>query len=86
MQHTHSFNRGLFRDSTAAIVEGQEPVMNNASSLTAPSSPYKFHFSCECDGGLSRNRLDESADDFFGTEDLLSQVYEDSVHFEMVAG
>jgi hypothetical protein len=37
------------------------------------------------DGGLNRTRLDECANDFFGTEDLLSQAYEDAVHIGVVA-
>ena len=49
--------------------------MNGESSFS-----YKSIFSCNRDGGLDRTRLNESANDFFGTEDLLSQAYEDSVH------
>lgn len=45
-----------------------------------PSFSYEFLFSCNRDGGLDHTRPDESANDFFGTEDLLSQAYEDSVH------
>jgi hypothetical protein len=37
------------------------------------------------DGGLNRTRLDECANDFFGTEDLLTQSYEDAVHVGVVA-
>jgi hypothetical protein len=49
------------------------------------SFPYPSLFSCNRDGGLDRTRLTQSANDFFGAEDLLSQAYEDSVHVGMVA-
>jgi hypothetical protein len=80
MQHIRSFGRGLFPDPAAVIVKGQDPAMNDVNTLTAPSLPYKFLFSCQRDEGLNRIRLDEGANDFFATEDLLSQVYEDAVH------
>jgi hypothetical protein len=51
----------------------------------APSFPHKILFTCNHDGGLDRTRLHESANDFFGTEDLLSQAFEDSVHAGVVA-
>jgi hypothetical protein len=85
MQHTRGFSHGLFRDPAAAIVEGQEPDMNDLSPQTAPSFSYKFLFMCNRDGGLDRTRLNESANDFFGTEDLLLQAYEDAVHVGVVA-
>ncbi|MEX3981166.1 hypothetical protein AB4Y45_19560 [Paraburkholderia sp. EG287A] len=59
--------------------------MNNVNSSTAPSFPYQFVSSCKRDGGLNRTWLDESANDFFGTEDLLSQAYEDAVHVGVMA-
>jgi hypothetical protein len=59
--------------------------MNDMSPLTAPSLPYAFPFSCKHDGGLTHTRLDESANDFFGAEDLLSQAYEDAVHVGVAA-
>ncbi|MCP3707734.1 hypothetical protein M3I54_12185 [Paraburkholderia sp. CNPSo 3274] len=59
--------------------------MNGVSPVNALSLPYKSLFSCNRDGGLDRTRLDESANDFFGTEDLLSQDYEDAVHIGVLA-
>jgi len=50
--------------------------MNDLSPPTAPSFSYKFLFMC---------KLDESTNDFFGTEDLLLQAYEDTVHVGVVA-
>ncbi|WP_028207321.1 hypothetical protein [Paraburkholderia nodosa] len=85
MQYTRGFSRTLFRDPAAATVEGREPVMNDVSPPMAPSSPYKFLFSCNRDGEPDRTRRHESANDFFGTEDLLSQAYEDAVHVGVVA-
>jgi hypothetical protein len=49
--------------------------MNDIYSLS-----YTLSCSSNRDGGLDRTRLNESAHDFFGTGDLLSQAYEDSVH------
>jgi hypothetical protein len=72
-------NRKL-RNPGAEIVERQESIMNGIHSFS-----YKSVTSCNRDEGLDRTRLDESANDFFGTEDLLSQSYEDSVHVGMVA-
>lgn len=49
------------------------------------SLSHTFLFSCNRDGELRRTRLDASANDFFGTEDLLSQAYEDAVHVGVLA-
>ncbi|MEX3941141.1 hypothetical protein AB4Y44_16630 [Paraburkholderia sp. BR10937] len=59
--------------------------MSNVRSPTAPSFPHKFLFACNRDGEQRRTRLDERANDFFGTEDLLSQAYEDAVHVGVMA-
>jgi len=59
--------------------------MNAVSPPNASSLPYKFRVSCNRDGGVDWSRLDDSANDFFGAEDLLSQAYEDAVHVRVVA-
>jgi hypothetical protein len=59
--------------------------MNDVNLLTSTLLPHQFLFSCNRDGGLNRTRLNECANDFFGTEDLLLQGYEDAVHVGVVA-
>ncbi|WP_321924261.1 hypothetical protein [Paraburkholderia guartelaensis] len=59
--------------------------MKDVSAPTAASFHYTLLVSCNRDGGVERTRRDESANDFFGTEDLLSQAYEDAVHVGVVA-
>lgn len=80
MQPSQCVSRCLLADTAAEIVEEQDPAANGVSALTTPASSYQFLFACQRDGGLNRIWPDESANDAFGAEDLLSQIHEDTVH------
>jgi hypothetical protein len=62
-------------------------IFNSQGNIVARFPIYTLDSAPESkrDGGLNRTRLDERANDFFGTEDLLSQAYEDAVHVGVVA-